>query len=319
MRLATIDLGTNTVLLLITQSDEAGTLRVLGDHHAIARVGEGVDKTRRISDSAYMRLIQTLSEHREKIDALEVEKVNIVATSAMRDAENRDDIISRVKGEFGYEIELLTGGDEAQWTYRGALLGLGLPEDQSIGVIDIGGGSTELSFGSLRRFVRGVSMEIGAVRVHERHMHNPPYSSDQVTSATTLVSAAIRSAAQQLVKPDRLVAVAGTPTSLSAMQQALTAFDRARIHGSELDLQQIEPMLGYLLSHSTDDLLAKYPVVDRSRADILPAGALILYSVMRLLQTHQVTVSIRGLRYGLAIREWERHFQKPSLQWQIVE
>src|SRR4051812_28796678 len=145
MQVAVLDIGTNTVLLLIAELD-ATTIRVRRDDHAIARLGEGVDRTKHISDEAFQRFLSTLGIHLSTCEEHNVQQIVAIGTSTLRDAENREDILRQTKEATGVEIEILTGEEEARWTYRGALAGI---EAQGpIGVLDIGGGSTEISSGT---------------------------------------------------------------------------------------------------------------------------------------------------------------------------
>src|ERR1035437_3510954 len=171
MRTAVLDIGTNTVLLLIAEV-EGQNLRVLKDDHAIARLGEGVDRTGRISEEAYQRFLSILREHEKSIQSMNVQRIIAVGTSALRDAKNRDEILRRTKEETGIEIEILTGEDEARWSYVGGLFGMNDVENAT--VIDIGGGSTEISFGDGHEFTHGVSLDIGALRLTERCFKTSP-------------------------------------------------------------------------------------------------------------------------------------------------
>lgn len=319
MRIATIDAGTNTVLLLITESDEKGKMRVLEDVHSIARLGEGVDQHRAITREAFERFQAVLREYQLLILKHECNHVKLAATSAMRDAGNSAEVANLIKAEFGFEMEIISGTEEAALTYRGSTIGLEFDEDKVLGVLDIGGGSTEVSFGSIKHFVRGVSMDIGAVRLHERFLVTAPYENEQVTKATLAISQSVQSNAKQLAAPDHLIAVAGTPTSLAAMKLGLTEFDPMQVNGAKLTLQEVEMFLGATLTSSTTDLLEHFPVVNKARADILPAGTLILYSIMRMLKAQEIIVSTRGLRYGLAIRDHERHYVTQPIVWEIGE
>ncbi|HET6510654.1 MAG TPA: hypothetical protein VFH43_00570 [Candidatus Kapabacteria bacterium] len=319
MRIATIDAGTNTVLLLITESTEKGVMRVLEDVHAIARMGEGVDERRAISREGFERFQQVLRDHQDIIDKYDVQHVKLAATSAMRDAANSAEVANLIKAEFGYETEIISGNEEAALTYRGALIGFDAEEDKVLGVLDIGGGSTEVSFGSIKHFVRGVSMQVGAVRMTERYLKTAPYEGEAVSKATLEVSQAVQAVAKELTVPDFLIAVAGTPTSLAAMNLGLTEFDATKVNGARLKLREVEAFLGASLTSSTERLLEHFPVINKARADILPAGTLILYSIMRMLKTEEIMVSTRGLRYGLAIRDYERHYVTQPIKWQIAE
>ena len=160
-------------------------------------------------------------------------------------------------------------------------------------------------------------MQIGAVRMTERFLNKAPYANEAVSKATVAISQAVQAVAKELAAPDHLIAVAGTPTSLAAMKLGLEVFDPAKVNGVELNLQEIEMFLGACLTRSTEQLLEYFPVINKARADILPAGTLILFSVMRLLKAQSVTVSTRGLRYGLAIRDFERHYVTQPIVWEI--
>ncbi|MDP4197987.1 MAG: Ppx/GppA phosphatase family protein [Bacteroidota bacterium] len=303
VRAAILDIGTNTVLLLIAERENGG-IRVVTDRHAIARLGEGVDRARKISDAAYERLIGVLREHQRVIAEYTCDRVVAVATSAMRDADNSQEIIQRTKADTGIAVELLSGGEEARWTYRGAIDGM--PLEGPIRVVDIGGGSTEISTGTDQIFERGTSFDIGAVRLTERCFATSPITMEAREAARKLVRHMLehdveRASAEDA--PKNLVAVAGTPTTLAAMHQELTVFDAAKVHGYVLRRQAVDQMLEIVFSVSTATLLERFPAVNKARADILPAGTLILAEVMEYLGAEQVTVSTQGLRYGIALRE----------------
>lgn len=299
MRVAVLDIGTNTVLLLIAEKQNSSLVTV-SDHHAIARLGEGVDRTRRISEAAYERFIAVLREHQKTIAAFHCDRIAAIATSAMRDAENRDEIIAHTKQDTGIEIELLSGDDEARWTFLGAIAGMKL--SGQIGVVDIGGGSTEIATGTSNDFARGTSIDIGAVRLTERIVGAAPIEQAKLAVARNTIRNAL-SAVRQDGALEHLVAVAGTPTTLSAMDQHLKIFDVNTIHGDELSRGAVDALLETQCALSMHELIAMYPVVNPARADILPAGTLILAEVMDYLGVKKATVSTQGLRYGIALRE----------------
>ncbi len=309
MRVAALDIGTNTVLLLIADVN-GGAFRVLHDNHAIARLGEGVDRTHRISDAAYARFISILREHQRTIVEFHCDRIIACATSAMRDAENRDEIIERTKRDTGIKIEILSGDDEARLTYRGAVVGMTPPQpspsqgEGAMTVVDIGGGSTEISVGTGDMFESGVSLDIGAVRITERFFTMNPISQEARESAKNFIREALDhppTPSFSLRSGSMLIAVAGTPTTLAAMHQNLQAFDAKKVHGYILHRQAIGEMLEILFSVSAAELLERFPAVNKARADILPAGTLILAEVMDHLGAEQITVSTQGLRYGIAL------------------
>jgi exopolyphosphatase/guanosine-5'-triphosphate,3'-diphosphate pyrophosphatase len=332
MRIAALDIGTNTVLLLIADV-EGETFHVMRDDHAIARLGEGVDRTHRISDAAYERFISILREHQKTIAEFNCERIIAAATSAMRDAENREEIIERTKRDTGIEIKILSGEEEARLTYRGAVAGMTFPPPNegggrgwsfqfdktipqpppSIGggfcVVDIGGGSTEISIGNGEVFESGVSLDIGAVRITERYFSmNPILPEVRETARSAIRKALDHPPAPSYSAPlhrrgSMVIAVAGTPTTLAALHQKLPAFDVAKVHGYILTRQAIGEMMDILFTVSTAELLERFPAVNKARADILPAGTLILAEVMDRLGAEQITVSTQGLRYGIALSE----------------
>ncbi|MFI5202697.1 MAG: Ppx/GppA family phosphatase, partial [Candidatus Kapaibacterium sp.] len=284
---------------------ENQTMRVLRDDHAIARLGEGVDRTKTISEDAYQRFLSILRKHKESIQSLSVERIIAVGTSALRDAKNRDDIIKRTNEETGIEIEILTGEEEARWSYKGALFGMNDVENAT--VIDIGGGSTEISFGDGGEYVHGVSLDIGAVRITERCFKTSPITSEAAEEARGIIRTALNHPPAPALKRrgsvGTLVAVAGTPTTLAAMHQGLEKFDAAKVQNYLLRRETIDQMLDMLLKTDTATVLAHFPAVNKARADILPAGTLILREAMEFLDAAEIRASAHGLRYGIALRE----------------
>jgi exopolyphosphatase/guanosine-5'-triphosphate,3'-diphosphate pyrophosphatase len=303
MRHAVIDIGTNTCLLLIAEAEDSGKIKVLTDIHAIARLGAGVDRSKVIQEDAYDRLAKILLEHKKVIAQYNASSVAPIATSAMRDAENRDEIIRRIKDDCGFDIELLSGQDESHWSYRGALYGLDNALG-SIGALDIGGGSTELSFGVDGKYESGKSINIGAVRVTERFLlRREP---DSIEAARTYIRSEIENGFTRNISISKLIAVAGTPTALAAMKLRLEVFDAKKVNGITISKHEIDTMSEEVLSLSPTELVKKYPAVHPSRADILPAGTIILREVLEFLKMPEVEISTYGLRYGIMLRECER-------------
>ncbi len=301
MRKAVIDIGTNTCLLLIAESDSAGHMKVLADVHAIARLGAGVDKTKKIQPESYERLEKILLEHKKIIEENKVEATIAIATSAMRDAENRDEIIQKVKSDCGIQIELLSGEDESRWSYHGAMFGLE-KEDRSgnVGALDIGGGSTELSIGINGIYSHGKSINIGAVRIKERFLsrNNP----ESIISARTFIRSEIEKSFNNF-ELEKLIAVAGTPTALAAIKLRLDSFDATKVSGTVIPAGELHSISEEISHLSPEEIIRRYPAVHRSRADILPAGTVILEEMLSYLHLSQFTVSTCGLRYGIMIRE----------------
>jgi exopolyphosphatase/guanosine-5'-triphosphate,3'-diphosphate pyrophosphatase len=317
MRIAVLDIGTNTVLLLIAEVDDGrlplkrSRLRVIRDDHAVARLGQGVDQSRKISEEAYQRFLGVLRKHIETIQSHPVDQIIAVATSAMRDAENRDEIIQRTKDDTGIEIELLSGEDESRWTYIGALLEVTgdkspLPEKEKgriIAVVDIGGGSTEISMGDGQHFDSGISIDIGALRITERFFSTNPITKEAIEDARAFIRESLLSKLSRPTHITELVTVAGTPTTLAAMDQNLPKFEVEKVHNYKLRREAVDRLLDIMLKVDAKTLLDHFPSVNKARADILPAGTLILAEVMDYLGVKTARVSTQGLRYGIAMRE----------------
>jgi exopolyphosphatase/guanosine-5'-triphosphate,3'-diphosphate pyrophosphatase len=314
MKHAVIDIGTNTCLLIIAETENIGTMNVIADIHAIARLGAGVDRSKHIQEDAYERLKRILLSHKKIIDENNTVFTTAIGTSALRDADNRKEIIQRVKDDCGFEIELLSGSDESRWSYRGALFGLhnlyGV-----IGALDIGGGSTELSFGHNGKYEHGKSLNIGAVRITERFLSKK--NSESIKSARDYIRSEINNGFDANLTIDKLIGVAGTPTALAAMKLGLQTFDAKKVNGTILSAYELQHMSEEIFSISCEELIKKFPAVHPSRSDILPAGTMILFEIMNFLQIDEVQVSTYGLRYGIMIREFEQKFHAESDEWII--
>ncbi|MDE3042835.1 MAG: exopolyphosphatase, partial [Nitrospirota bacterium] len=231
MRLAGVDIGTLTCRLLIGDLPPGGRLIEVRSERRILRLGEGVDQTKQLSDAAMDRVLQCLREWREIIDASHVDAVAAVATSAVRDAANRDEFLDRVKREAGFEVEIITGHEEARRTMQGIRSGLP-PGVTGVLALDIGGGSTEfiLDWPGQNPVVR--SIDIGVVRLCERLLHHDPPTDEEVRQAREWVERETKAAVADMgnYQMATFVGTAGTITSLASMAQKLPTYEPARIH-----------------------------------------------------------------------------------------
>ncbi|HXF92723.1 MAG TPA: Ppx/GppA phosphatase family protein [Nitrospiraceae bacterium] len=299
--LAGVDIGTLTCRLLIARVSNAGRLSELRSDRRILRLGEGVDQARTLRPDAMDRVISTLLEWRKVIETYPVEGQIAVATSAVRDAKNRDEFLGRVKREVGFEVELISGEEEARRTMLG--IRSGLPESvSSILGLDIGGGSTEfiLDRPGAPPFVR--SIDIGVVRLTERILlHDPP--TEQELRA---VREAIKKETEQVqrllgdLSGITFVGTAGTITTLAAMAQQLPQYEPARIHNYGLKLATVQKLEQELLSR-TKAQRRDMPGLEVGREDVIVAGVLILRTVMETLGYADCLVSDLGLREGVLI------------------
>jgi exopolyphosphatase / guanosine-5'-triphosphate,3'-diphosphate pyrophosphatase len=301
MRLAGIDIGTLTCRLLIADLLPDGRLKEVRSDRRILRLGEAVDQTRQLNAAAMERVLQCIREWREIIDASSVDAVVAVATSAVRDATNRDEFLDRVKREAGVEIEILTGDEEARRTLLGIRSGLPAGVTDLL-ALDIGGGSTEfiLSRSGLSPVVR--SIDIGVVRLSERILHHDPPTGEEICQAREWVARESKSAVAVMgnFQTATFVGTAGTITSLAAMAQKLPSYEPARIQNYQLQLSTIQELEQTLLSRTKADR-AGLPGLEKGREEVIAAGAIIIRTVMETLGMPSVLVSDLGLREGVLI------------------
>lgn len=299
--LAGVDIGTLTCRLLVAEWSPAGHLRELRSERRILLLGQGVDGDRRLRADAMERVIATLKEWRQVIDRCQVEASTVVATSAVRDAANRDEFLNRVKREAGFDVEMITGEEEARRTMLG--IRSGLPRGVTdMFALDIGGGSTEFILDQLRKPPIVRSIDVGVVRLGERLLHHDPPKPHEIQQAREWVQKETCAAVAGMSRPIGLafVGTAGTITSLAAMTQELSTYEPARIHNYTLMLEMVRGLEGRLLSRSKSQRVGM-PGLEAGREEVIAAGAIILRTVMETLDVTSVLVSDLGLREGVLI------------------
>ncbi|MCM2278381.1 MAG: Ppx/GppA family phosphatase [Oligoflexia bacterium] len=292
---SSIDLGTNTCLLLIAETDSARALRIVSDHSTVVRLGQGVDDRRELHPEAIARTLACLADYAAKVSqaGARPEETVCVATSQARDARNGGEFFARVEKETGFRFRVLSGDEEARMTFLGGLLPGMDPESSA--VIDIGGGSTEI-IGSRG----GQSVDLGCVRFTERYLKSDPVTDSEFWDCQEAIDALLeplRAWRDAQPREPRLVAVAGTATTLAAWHLGLPRFDAARIDGLTLSRGDVHRMVEELKWRDHDERCA-LPGVEKGRADVLLAGAMILWRAMELLSFPECRVSTRGLRFG---------------------
>jgi exopolyphosphatase/guanosine-5'-triphosphate,3'-diphosphate pyrophosphatase len=300
-RFAGVDIGTLTCRLLIADLLSGGRLREVRSDRRILRLGEGVDQTKQLTVGAVDRVLQCLKEWRKIIDASHVNAVAVVATSAVRDAANRKDFIDRVKCEVGFEVELISGEEEAKRTILG--IRSGLPKDVTdVLALDIGGGSTEFILDQPGQSSIVRSIDVGVVRLCERLLHHDPPTNEEVQQARDWVERETTAAVAGMgnYQTAIFVGTAGTITSLAAMAQKLSAYEPARIHNYQLQLDTIREIEQTLLSRNKADRVG-LPGLEKGREEVIAAGAIIIRTVMETLGIPRVLVSDLGLREGVLI------------------
>jgi len=287
--------------LLIADLNLGQPLKELRSDRRILRLGEGVDQTKQLSSAAMARTIACLQEWQNVINGYHVETTAVVATSAVRDAANREEFLERVKREAGFDVEVITGEEEARRT----LLGIrsGLPTGVTdILALDIGGGSTEfiLDRSGQKPIVR--SIDIGVVRLCERVLRHDPPATEEVGQAREWANRETRAAIADMGDYGQatFVGTAGTMTSLAAMAQKLQTYEPARIHNYTLRLETVQELEHTLLSRTKADRVG-LPGLEKNREEVIAAGAIIVRTVMETLGQGECLVSDLGLREGVLI------------------
>jgi exopolyphosphatase/guanosine-5'-triphosphate,3'-diphosphate pyrophosphatase len=311
MRVASIDIGTNTILMLIADLSADGSLSIISDEQVVARVGKGLNKTGVIEWDAFTRSERFLSVYLEKARQHNVDVLRCTGTSALRDAKNREDYLEYMHQKLHMEIEILTGDDEALWGYGGAISGFSNRSGR-FAVLDIGGGSTELTIGEGFRILQRKSIDIGCVRLTEKFLLHSPPTAAELEALLIHIDDAINAYPSFNSADTTFVGVAGTVTTLAAVELGLGDYDRNAIAGFHLTREMIERRYDQFCTMSSSGL-EEVLRIDPGRADIILVGVAILKRIVEIRDIPAVIVSERGLRYGIAMREWERGFDRSSI------
>lgn len=298
---AGIDIGTLTCRLLIAECSPAGRLRELRSDRRILRLGQGVDRDRLLRADAMGRVVATLKEWRQLIDKYQVEAAAVVATSAVRDARNRDAFLDLVTRETGLQVEIISGEEEARRTMLGIRSGLPAGVIDML-AIDIGGGSTECILDRPGQSPIVRSIDIGVVRLSERILQSDPPTAEELRQAGEWIRNETEAAVATMPVPGGLTCVgtAGTITALAAMAQQLSTYDPARIHNYVLTLEVVKRLEVELLRRSKQQREG-LPGLERGREDVIVAGAIVLRTMMETLGMLKVLVSDLGLREGVLL------------------
>jgi exopolyphosphatase/guanosine-5'-triphosphate,3'-diphosphate pyrophosphatase len=311
VRVAVVDIGTNSTRLLIADVDAAtGSLQQLVRHSQVTRLGDGVDASGSLSDAAIARVFATLDRYRMEIDEYDCEKNLAVLTSAVRDAENGEEFAARVRDDYGLDARVLRGEEEAQLTFLGAMSSRAGDDDSARSgaseptvVIDVGGGSTEFVVGRGRDAGFHVSLQAGVVRMSERHIDSDPPEPEQLQALADDVRETFDDGLPQSEREPvkRAIAVAGTATSAAAIDQQLDPYDSARVDGYRLTLGTIELLLARLADMDEAqrrDVVGLQP----DRAPTIVAGMIVLGEALRAFALDEVEVSERDILHGGALR-----------------
>jgi exopolyphosphatase/guanosine-5'-triphosphate,3'-diphosphate pyrophosphatase len=323
MRISTIDIGTNTMLLLIADYDKmTSTILTLKDTVQIPRLGRGVDSNKQISRESIDKTINILNEYKKICSEFNVQEIVPFATSFLRDAKNKYEFIEKVKKGTGLDIEILSGENEARWIFWGGVYELIQDDNPDENVpkktkhpvitIDIGGGSTEVTGSDelpdnfnretlFRQNIYGKSIDIGSVRIKERFFKSESVSDEDIKNAETFINHSFNDFDLNLNHAE-LVGVAGTITTLACVSKGLNIFNSELIDGLILTKAEINEIFKNLCSLDTFKIL-KLGDFMKGREDIIVPGTLILKTFMTKFGFEKIRVSTKGLRYGIFLRE----------------
>jgi exopolyphosphatase/guanosine-5'-triphosphate,3'-diphosphate pyrophosphatase len=302
-RVAAIDCGTNSIRLLVADVPPEGPHTDVLRRMEVVRLGQGVDATGRLAPEAIERTRIVLAEYTAQLRELGAERVRMVATSATRDAANRADFESMVQSTLGRLPDVVPGVEEAELSYLGATASLARDARAPYLVVDIGGGSTEFVLGGAGGVRAARSVDIGCVRLTERHLHSDPPPPDEVQAAEADVRTALALVAETVPVAEAvtLVGLAGSVTTVAALALQLPEYDADVIQGSRIPVGDVRSVTAGLLT-ATRARRAALPVMHPGRVDVIGAGSLILRVIMDALDFDEVVVSEHDILDGIALR-----------------
>lgn len=294
-RVASIDIGTNTILLLIAKVEE-GKVNPLFEIETVARLGEGVQKNGILLKEAMDRSLQTLAQYLKWCQELEVQKVFAAGTSALREAKNSEDFLNLVKEKLDLPIEVISGEEEAQLSFLAVAKDLGEAKEPIL-VVDVGGGSTEFILGKGDQISQWISLPLGSVRFTEEFLRSDPVQEEEWEKMERKIQEYLVTIPHSQ-EPISMVVVGGTATTLASVEQGLEDFIAEKIHHFILGKEALKNQL-LLYRSKTIDERRKIPGLPIARADVILAGGAILYLAMEELKCLSVLISCHGVRYGL--------------------
>jgi exopolyphosphatase/guanosine-5'-triphosphate,3'-diphosphate pyrophosphatase len=299
-RVAAFDCGTNSLRLLVADLDlAAGTSRDVVREMRIVRLGQGVDRTGRIAEASLQRVFAAVEEYMEEVRGLDVDHLRFCATSAARDAENAGDFLAGIRDRVGVQPEVLVGDDEARTSFAGAVRDLP-PLPEPLMVLDIGGGSTELILGTGDGAVEAArSLDIGSVRLNERHLHTDPPTKAEIREAVADIDATLDTSEVDLARAASVIGVAGTVTTVAAGVLGLATYDPGLIHRSVLRTDAVQGQVAQLLAMVVEQRKA-LGYMHPGRADVIGAGGLILDRILRRTTVGSLLVSEHDILDGIA-------------------
>ena len=305
MTIASIDIGTNTVILLVAAADvDKRTITPLYNEQRIPRIGKDLVPGKPFKKEKIEELLSILEDYNSIIKKFKCGKVLITATNAFRIASNSNGLKNIIKEKFNFDVNIVSGDEEADLTFKGAVISYKNITDSL--VIDIGGGSTEIIYGNTDEIHFKKSYQAGVVPLKEKYLkHSPPLKNEIESLKEELVSV-FSDLKEKKFDIKRAIAIAGTPTTLAAIKLDMSIYDEDKLEGSILKYNEIKNLLEELSRLNEMDILDKYRSVIKGREDVILSGTIILFHIMKILKIPAITVSTKGIRYGAIYKEFER-------------
>ncbi len=296
MKIASIDIGSNTVLLLLAESIAANRFRTIDNFYRMPRIGRGLANGEFITNESIERLFEVMTEYSGIISEHNCDAVILTATAAMRKAGNSDVIIKLIKDKYNWDVNIVEGKEEARLSFIGATSDF--PSTENIILIDIGGGSTEVIYGNSDEIFFSASIPLGAVNLTEKYVTQYPISENEVNEIRSTIKKEFGYLINNLPQSNLTIAVAGTPTTLSSINKGLKEYNEKIIEGSTLSRNEIVSIIEKLKPLTPDKILENFGDIVRGRNDVIFTGALILHYLVTVLNIDGIMVSGKGIRYG---------------------
>ena len=290
-------------MLLLVADVTNNTITPVVEKLEVPRLGKGVDQSGKLNPDSCDRVMSVLISYKNFLKETYpdvVADVIVTATSAVRDASNRDQFINDILNQTGWRVRLLSGDEEALTTYHGSVCVLGNRPGRSV-VLDIGGGSTEIAFGEARQLNSYISIDMGSVRFSERYLRSNPPKAEEISRARNRIKELLEVSSIQRESDVEVIGVAGTVTSIAAIELGLDSYEPARLNGYHLKLSTIGDTIYEFSNLSSDEIESKYKPFLTGRGDVILGGLLILDEFLNWIGTESITVSTGGIRHGILI------------------
>ena len=298
MKIASIDIGSNTVLLLIAEVINSEIIPIINEYR-IPRISSGLTSTGKISEESMEKLFAVLTEYKTIIDNNNCDKVIVNGTQALRVASNSEIIRTEIKKQFGFDLNIVEGETEALYSFKGALSSF--TDNSNYIMIDIGGASTEIVHGNKKEIFFRKSFPIGVVTSKERFLKTNPPQIEEITNYQTKLKTVFDELSKVDIKNSQIIAVAGTPTTLSAIKMNLSQYTEAKIENTILTKNDLDYFIGEFSQLSYEEIKNKFSPIIVGREDVILPGTIILHYLLKYFGKDSLPVSGRGLRYGAII------------------